>query len=390
MSINTRGAIAHLQWNRWEDIEISYDILKPVAPHVPVTDNHNNVFSFTLNNWVYFYVEMYRLSTSTRWLDLAEDACLHFIANNDEARFARGDIVLSGSTLGVDRYWQAPYPYTNDGVPVPGWSSSDGCPGLRVQILQDGQILGAMANYADYILSNNITAYVANANIIFAHIKLVIDSHENSWRNDKVSTSQGITLKGNWYYPDRIDGSNYVYSGILAYNHCAGAAQAALLYHKHFTNADYLDKAERFMDFIRTTRTDLGDMYFWKYIVSATKSEDVNHGSYTLTFFMAAVIGGYLSFTEEELTKYAGALVNTWQGTKVGDMSEKFDGTGVMPDGEAFDGSHLADFTDYNPDVYKVVQEAHATRSKDYGFYGRMYRGAATLLRYKQVGSLFA
>jgi len=108
MTIETRGAIAHLQWHRWQDLESAYDTEYPTAPYLLYSDNETNQFSFTLNNWVYFYVEMHRMSTDDRWLVLARDTCQHFIDNNDEQRFARGDFTLNGSTPGVDMYWQYP------------------------------------------------------------------------------------------------------------------------------------------------------------------------------------------------------------------------------------------------------------------------------------------
>ena len=389
MSINTRGATAHLEWNRWEDLEASYDNYNSTAPYLDYPNNEDDDFSFALNNWLYFYVDMHRLSADTKWLDLAEDTCQWIIDNNDVARFARGDFILSGSNRGVDRYYQAPYPYQADGVPVPGWSSANFAPGLRCQILIDGQVIGAMSYYADYILSNNIAAYETKANSFFAHIKLVIDSHNNSWRYDKVITNPPMTVKGAWYGAN-TGGGNSTWSSAIAYNHCVGALQAGLLYHKHFTDAEYLNKAEKFIEYMRDTRVDLDDGYFWKYIVSGTKSEDINHGSYTYNFFMLAAVNGYLSFTTDELTRYANSLLKGWQGTKVGDMSERFDGTGDMPKSEGFDPAHLIDFVEYAPSIYKMTLEAHATRSKDYGNYGRMFRGAAALLRYRQSGSLFA
>lgn len=389
MTIETRGAIAHLQWHRWEDLELAYDTEYPTAPYLLYNNNETNQFSFTLNNWVYFYVEMHRMSGLNKWLDLAIDTCQHFIDNNDEARLARGDFVLNGPTPGVDRYFQAPYPFTMNATPVPGWSSSDGAPSLRVQILQDGQIIGAMAYFADYALDNNLTSYTTDANIFFAHIKLVLDSHNNSWRSGQVSTSPPITVEGNWYYPERINGDNAVYSTILPFNHSAGACQAALLYHKHFTNADYLDKATEFMGFTRSNRTESGGAYDWPYTVEDySLTEDLNHGSYSFLFFMSAKINGYLAITDAELAKYANATVNAWQGSKVGDLSERFDGTGSIPAGEAFDPSHFVDIAKYNSTVYKITSEAHAVRSKENDNYGRMFRGASVLLRYNQLGSL--
>lgn len=388
MTINTSGAIAHLQWHRWEDLEAQYDDEHPTAPYLAYTDNELSKFSFDINHWLYFYVEMHRLSDDTKWLDLAEDTCQYFIDNNDVARLARGDFVLNGATPGVDRYWQAPYSFTNDAEPVPGWSGADGAPSLRVQILQDGQIIGAMAYYADYILDNNLTAYTTNANAFFAHVKLVIDSHERSWRDDKVSTSPPITVEGAWYYPERINGDDTVFSEILPFNHAAGACQALLLYHKHFTDLDYLDKAERFMEFTRSNRAESNNMFQWNYSVETAGSEDLNHGSYTFQFFMTAAANGYLDFTSAELSKYANSAVNGWQGTSVGDLSEFFDGQGTIPAGEVFDPSHFVDIAKYNSLVFKITKEAHAVNSKSQPAYSRMFRGAATLLRYQTQGSL--
>ena len=389
MTIETRGAIAHLQWHRWEDLESSYDSEYPTAPYLNYVDNELSQFSFTVNHWLYFYVEMHRMSGATRWLELGRDTCQHMIDNNDVARVGRGDFVLNGSTVGVDRYWQAPYPYTTDATPVPGWSSNDGAPSLRVQILQDGQIIGAMAYFTDYILSENLTSYIANANAFFTHIKLVLDSHENSWRSDLVSINPPVTVQGNWYYPEKVNGDNSVSSNILAFNHSAGACQAALLYHKHLTDTALLDKATRFMAFTRSNRVDAGAMFEWEYSVEGSySSEDLNHGSYSFMFFMIAKINGYISVDDAELTKYANATINAWQGVKIGDLAEKFDGSGDIIDSEAFDPSHYVDMAKYNKTMYRVVAEAHAVRSKDQRNYSRMFRGAATMLRYNQLGSL--
>ena len=390
MTIETRGATAFLQWHRWQELELHYDNTYPNAPYLSRANNDDNKFSFELDGWVYFYIDMHRMSGDTRWITLAVNTCQHFIDNNDEARVARGDFILTGSTVGVDRYWQAPYPYTTNGTPVPGWSSNNASAGLplRVQILIDGQIIGAMASLAGYILDQNITASITDANTFFAHIKRVLDSHNNSWRDDRVSTSPPMTVQGSWYYPERVSGLDQVFSAILAFNHLAGACNAAILYHKHFTDAGLLDKATRFMAFTRSNRVDTGDMYQWAYTVETAGSEDLNHGSYSFTFFMSAKINSLLSFTEEELTKYANATVNAWVGTKVGDLAEKFDGTGVMPVGEIFDPASFVDLAKYNTTLLKIVTEAHAVNSKSQSNYGKMMRGAAAILRYNQIGSL--
>jgi hypothetical protein len=139
------------------------------------------------------------------------------------------------------------------------------------------------------------------------------------------------------------------------------------------------------MEFTRDPlcRQEIDNYYYWPYTMETVgSSEDLNHGSYTFSFFQVAHENNYLSFTNSELTKYANSALNAWIEGKVGLVAEKFDGSGVIPSGEAFDPAHFSWLCDFNSNLYKMLRDltgGYEVTDKPRGF-----RAASNLLRYAQ------
>lgn len=366
-------AKAHLPWHTYDAIKAQYETEYPTAPYLlaQYANNQSNYYSFNLHYIVYFYVDMHSLSGDTSWLDLAVLTVDHMLDNTDEMRDSRGEITIVPYVEGsetVGMYYQAPYPLKINGIPSKGWSSTDGVPAtvptgtIRNQALQDGQILGCFAYFADYVLQNNLTAYAAKANEYLDYCKVIIDMHEPSWREDftKYISGTPYLVQGAYSYP-AVSGGDITNSSPLAYNHMGGMLTAALVYHHHRTEPVYLQMAEKFIGFLRDYREDVDDRYFFKYVLTGSTSEDINHGSYYLTpLLMFAYNNGYASVDNTEMTGYANSLVYAWLNTAVGDVAERFDGTGIIPLGEAFNVGQMSGLGQFNSDVYNMARDLTA------------------------------
>lgn len=392
-----RKGFAHIRYRNAEDLGNAYLAAFPQPPYTLSTYQNNdaNKFSFGLQQFVYFYVDMWYLTQDNAWIGLACDTCDYMISKCDSQRVLDGEITitaLNNPSLATD-YYQAPYPYQINGTPVPGWSSQDGSGGKqRVQILSDGQIIGAMAVLADCILdhSQDLSAYTAKANTYMAKVAQVLESHNNSWVYNKVSAQPDMTVPGSYYYP-AMDGGNYTYTYILAFNHSCGALQAGLLYDKHVGNAEYVNKAEAFMTFMRTdlARQEVGERYFWPYVIeNPAVSEDLNHGAYEFQLFKVAYDNNYLNISVDELTRYAKSAVNAWlDNGLVGQAAERFDGTGLLPDAETFDPSQYVWLSAFEPDLFKMCRDLVGTYHLD--LYANVYSAYSRILRYKPDGIIY-
>ena len=378
---------SHLPWHSYNSLSDYYDSYYTNVPPVnngAYANNEGNSFSFGLRSACSFYVDMYDMSLDSKWLVRLFELTDHILNQTDEARVSRGEITIDPLIVGsetANMYWQAPFPLMKNGTPSKGWSSYDGVPtggGLRNQVLQDGQILNALSNAADYVLRNNITAYTVKANELLDHCELVIAIHQASWREGAIKN--GTLIQGSYFYPS-ASGEDATYSAPVSYNHCGGIMHSMLVIHHHRSNASYLAMINLFMGFIRDTRVDNGDTFFFKYKMTGSGSEDINHGSYYLSIlFSYAYDNGYLGITSQEMTKYANSVMLAKLDGKVGSTAEKFDGTGVIPDGEAFNMGNLSYFGKFNSDVYPFSKEVISTRY--IAAYLSMLSGYASFLRY--------
>lgn len=349
--------MAHMKYNSYESIrDLYYKYFTSNSPYEDVgfESNEGDKFSFSLQNYLYFYIEMHKLSGSSEWVTLMEDTCNHILDNTDERRVEKGGLVITPleSPATETNYFQAPYPYQVEGTPAPGWGSFDGSeqPRLRVQVLQDGQIAGALCTVAHYIIENSIIATEGFADSLLAHSRRVINSHDNSYRYDTIIREQFV--KGTYKYPERINGNDSVYGDAVPYNHCAGILKAALICNYYEPDAEYVNKAQSFMDFTRDTRVDVGDRFEWDYTLkNPGKSEDVNHGSYSLTMFYQAYKLGRLGITKEEMTKYTNSMINANKWPRVKKAYEKVNATEDMPSGEVFDIGKMAYFKEFNKNI---------------------------------------
>ncbi len=387
-----RLGMSHLKWRDYDRLKEAFDDDYGYNPSIEggYSDNEQDKYSFGLNNYLYFCVDMHELSGDTQWLTDAEVAIDRILDNTDIRRVAKGDITIAPANVSStvpNQYYQAPTPYFLSGIPVEGWSSFNGVAGdanLRCQVLIDGQVAGSIAYWADHILDNNITAFVTKANSVFSYLKTVVDSHDLSYQKDYYNSSLDMTISGSYYYPNRFSSIGSLQPDPLAYNHNAGLLQTGLLYHKHFTDTEFLDRAQRFMDFTRATRTyySAEDRFEWLYrITGEGGTEDVNHGSYSFMFFNVAHANGFLGVTSTEMRRYANALLYAWKNDNtVGSCAEDFDGAGTIPTSEAFDVGAMGYMAQFNKDIAKMGRDVCSTRYIPN--YLNMYRAYASLLRY--------
>ena len=375
---------SHLNYNSYQSIKgLYYQYFTNIKPFEDsgFDNNESDKFSFSLQNYLYFYIEMHKLSGSSEWITLIEETCNHILDNTDERRVEKLEIVLTpvqDPPLDTN-YFQAPFPYQRDGIPIPGWSSFDGSPRprLRAQVLQDGQIIGAMCTAAHYIISNGVTSTAGFTDSVLSHSRRVIDSHDHSYKY--ASTVASTFIAGTYKYPERFLGEDSVYGSPVPYNHCGAMTKATLICHHYENNQDYLDKAQKFMDFTRDTRVEDGDKYFWNYAFTTTTiPEDFNHGSYSLDMMLMAYELGYLGMTKDELTKYANTVASCNKWPRVSEAFEKIDLSGDLPTGETFDIGNMAYLSEFNANVLTIGRDLSSTNY--IAKYPSHFRSVATLL----------
>lgn len=381
--------LAHLKWSTADNLEAYYDSYNSVVHPYQTgayANNEGDNFSFGLNNILYFYIDMHVIQGKSRWLDLIIDTCNHILDQTDAKRSDRGEITITPlqDPYVAGNYYQAPFPLARDGIPSQGWSSFDGSGSyLRNQVLQDGQIIGAMATVCDYFESNGINGYDAVISAMWAHIKVVIDQHLPSSRTDKVK--DGYIVPWSMYYPERTTGADSVFSSPVAYNHCGGYLKACALYHKHFNEPSFIPYIEGFMQFLRETRTEVGNGYNFRYLYTGTNAEDLNHLSYTLPFIKECLDQGLAEVTETEVRRYANTVVATWRKEDIGNADERVDGTSAdeiqgLPQGEKSNVGQMAYLGYLNPEIYKMGRDLTATAVINN--YHSMYYGLSSLIRY--------
>lgn len=464
-------------------------------------NNDKDKFSFGLNNYLYFYVNMFKLTGDTVWIDHAVSCCDHMFDNTDAERVSKGEFSVEPFTGHVyvnsirfypsQSYYQAASNNYVSGMPQNGWSSFNATTGgvllggirytgveynneigitslvqaggvatattavahglttgdaviitganeagynddvqitvvsttqftfatsettdatgviscyklirnRRNQVLTDGQIIAAISAVVDVILDNQgvLGSYVSIANDYLDKIKLNITERDLNYVRNRADADPDISPDGIWYYTNRFNTSiGLLDDQILAFNHCAGISQACLIYYKHRIVSDtviaqeFYDKANDFMEFTRTPRARevLSDArYWWAYKVLNNNevSEDLNHGSYTFAFFEVAYKNGYLNFTNNELTRYANSAVHAWRNSnQVGDVAERFDGTGSVseiPDGEIYSIGTFTWLSEFNPDIFRMSRDLMGAREVSYfDNYGYFYSAASNML----------
>lgn len=374
---------AHLPYNTYESIrDLYYSYYSNVAPYQEskYDNNDEDKYSFNLNDFIYFYIDMHKLSGSIEWLDLINESCLKILDNTDEKRVARGELVITPLTdpISDTNYYQAPFPYQRDGIPVPGWSSFNGVSERlsRCQVLIDGQILGAICEAAKYIKNNEYTQYETLADDILSLSRRVLESHNNSWEYN--FEKYGIIIKGSYKYPNR-GGADQTYSHPLAYNHSAAFLKAMIICDEFESNPEYINKVQAFLDFTADTRQDLGDRWWWPYALYAPDgAEDINHGSYSLDFLYFAYKDGRFGLSREDMLKYSNAVMMGQRWPRVAEANEKIDGSGDMPGGEIFDVGKMAYLGEFNKGVIEFGKRLTATNFVSR--YPAYFRSVASIL----------
>lgn len=356
-----------MKYNSYESIkDLYYQYFTNFKPFEDsgYDNNESDKFSFGLNNYLYFYIEMHKMSGSAEWLTLMEETCAHILDNTDIRRVEKGEIVITPlEDPQVDtNYFQAPYPYLLNGTPVEGWSSFDGSPRprLRVQCLQDGQIVAALCSVAHYIKENNLSESLGFSDNLLSYSRSVIESHDRSYKYGSVV--DGLVVAGTYKYPNRLTGEDGTFGDPLPYNHNAGMLKAAMICSNYLFNQEYMDKAENFIQFLRDTREEVDGRFKWLYSFTvAGKCEDVNHGSYTLDMLLTAKELNLFNVTDEELIKYSNAFVHTNKWPRVNEAYEKIDATGDMPVSETFCMATISKLGYLNKDLLTLARDLSST-----------------------------
>lgn len=363
----------------------SWPWLRPIYKN-----NDQDRFSFDLVDFLYFYTDMHTVSGDRIWLSLASALCEHILGATDESRFARGEIKLDGNVDGVDRYYQAPSGFKFGKLPVPGWSSGNGLPSslrLRAQVLTDGQIIGGLAYFADYVLSHGIAECSKIAFSVFRHCSRVFRSHDSSWRTSFCYGDRCFPDCGSWFYPSIVKNGE-LYSSPLAFNHAAGAMSAAILLGKHspeFSN-EANEKSRAFLRFFRECLTRIDDRYVWPYsIQNPQRIEDINHGSYSLMFLIVAHNSGLSGVTRDELRRFARSFIFACSRTASGAPRYFIDGReGDASPADAICVAHLSYLGRIDPEFLAVATRIALQYRGIFLSYGRMLRGLASVLREQQ------
>ncbi len=382
---DTRGT-CHLEHKSYAELESLYETSYAGGhPYELSTyaNNEGDFFSFKLNAFITFYINMHKMSSDDKWLVTLKATMEHILNNTDAEREGRGEITLTAleDPAVATNYYQAPYPYMLNGTPVPGWSSFDGSSGgrLRTQVLQDGLVLSALCRAAYYIKENSLSTYYTIADTALAHARVVITSHDNSFREDM--TANGDTVRGSYLYP-KTDGTTSLNSKPLAYNHSAGMFIAIAICNHYVADAANMDKLDRFLDFTRTTRVehqfDTGGRYEWAYLhFTQANKEDLNHGSYSLIMFQWLNKLAVGNVTDAEMLQYTNSVLYT-RGRYITENAEDVDGAGTLSTSDKFNVGEMSYLHEYNSDMLNMAR--NLTAQGYIANYALYYSGVSELL----------
>lgn len=370
------------------------------------TDNETDGFSFTQNEVLYFYDDMYALTGDTDWIDRMVTTIDYIFDNTDVRRVEKGELTIASwdgtGTKPTNAYFAAPYPHIVDGTPVEGWSSYNGTGGttyLRCQILTDGQILAAIATCCDTILDDSsLLAYHDTATGYLNGCATVLEDHQTTYQTKTFYDYQDTygTVDVSAYYYANTSGASSVFSTVLAFNHSLGAHLCAMVLDKHDITSDYLPQAQAWLDFMRSdlcrsefTNDDGLECYSWKYTVDTgadtDEIEDLNHGGFYMgPVWKFAYENGYLDFTTEEITKYANTLYNA----KLDDGTVAYrysDTTTALDDDYIWYVGHQYWLSVFNNDIASWVTD-NMDRVHDTATTPAMFHAYSHALRAREVG----
>lgn len=301
------------------------------SPITSITSgNIGESFAFTGANWLMFYVEAYKKTLDTFWLDEAVTGVNHMFDYTDKARFDRAEITCA--EIDGDEYIDAPKFYlNNDGVPANGWRRTFGG-GWSLSVLISGVILSAITDVIDLIKTGNITNHIAAADTWLSKIPAIVDEHDTSW-----SETKNAVIDGSWYYVNTTNSNtddSGLYSNPLAFNHSLKMLSAMAVYHKYLGNTEYTRKILVYLDFFKRHEFQVDNTAIWWYaydVTLNTKTEDINHGSYDIHSFVKFNDIGLM--TEADLVRYSECITTIPQYGRSGLLHYRLDGLyGGLPE----------------------------------------------------------
>ncbi|MHA2936792.1 hypothetical protein ACXJY6_00695 [Vibrio sp. RC27] len=276
------------------DADALGDLILSQYPNLPMVteDGHDSEdFAWTGHYWIRTYINLYKATKDTKYIDWAVELAEFMFYNTDDKRAQR-----NGTSR--NSYVTAPkYYLVNRDKFAPGWMRSSL---KRVLLLDDGMILSPIMRLVDVIKTDNLSAFDSQANEFMRRSTIIAESHNTSWSETKQSA-----IAGSWYYvsTNQRYGDAGLYSNPLSYNHSL-AMSTALLYIDKWSggNDDFKNKLNKIESFFESFMTNQADgSCEWSYTWQSNGnevSEDINHGHIDVGYFTVAAEEGYLNNTD--------------------------------------------------------------------------------------------
>lgn len=300
------------------------------------------------------YLIMYRLTGDNHYLD-------KFVTGADQALAARD------SVRGVTDY---------RGLSLPAWRAAGGYTldgKYYIFAAHTGMISYPLADFADIVYWNNLSAYKAKADTYLQAAKDAVAVHDDEWRE---SGGEG------WYIarrgaPVTIAGSTTTWDGAgVPFNMYLALARAELAIYRASGEQLYLNRvtkmARHFKGHLRLDAAD--NAYIWNYwwgpaysgwtaadnISAITKSysgykgiEDLNHGAIDVSFAYLAYANGIV-FDEQDMQRF-GSTVEKNLLRPDGKVSSRVDGKLYTSSTPSYLGMWLK-YSHYAPSMFEFVK----------------------------------
>ncbi|MGX9417590.1 hypothetical protein ACWU4D_09585 [Vibrio sp. WJH972] len=288
-------------------------------------DLGGNDYAWQAHYWLRTYINLYKMTDDTKYIDWAVELTESMFSNTDEKRAERKGLTRNSYTIAPKYY------LNNTNKFVPGWSRYSRTESL---VLTDGMILSPIMRLVDVIKTDKLYSYYSDADEFMSRSVEIVDSHESAWSETKQSA-----IAGSWYFVN-IRNSNYgdsgLYSNPLGYNHSLAMGTALIYLDKWLGGVDdYKNKIEKLETFFETHMTFENDgTCEWNYSWASNgvvKVEDTNHGHIDVGFFATSYKEGYLN--NENIPKCMAATVVNKILIGPGVASYQVDGSGVDDDG---------------------------------------------------------
>jgi hypothetical protein len=320
----------------WESIVGADGLPSPITRSS--VDNASTLF-FTERSYLASAARNYTTTGDTVWLDRAIAVANNHLNLRDDIYAANGGVVFTGSQVS---YRSAVQPLLDSNIPAAVWShdftdnaanNNLAVEGRRVQVLQNGRVLSALAEvvlaYYSHEPTGNYNAPAgAQSGILSGSYSEVVDTllteinrtariFDGQWQQDIVGidlsgdSNNGLwNVSGSYFYDKRRNLSNegIDIDGIVPFNHSAGMLQARLVLAR-FSNLDPLavDHFQRWAQHHESIYASddpakanpglsgnhfgydaIVNAYKWPYVSYQTNGEDIDHVIITLEVYLAA------------------------------------------------------------------------------------------------------